>query len=325
MTWREMSGRSRPPPRTVTVGHPRPGTVPRPGKQPAGNSPPPGTTNTTRTSSKEPGPPSGAGSSTSSTPPVPRLAAVSVCRCGRDRPRPDRAGQRPAPGPYRPRLHTFRRCLRRPPTRTATEHRAQAEAYALDHDWNGAAQGSMRALVHFQEERGLFSPRPGTHRRREDVPPPHRSGRGPPPRVTDRQHREAPGRAPMTSPCRSRHGIPPLWARSRGVLLAVLLIVVAGIILAVLQQRDENGGLDPSSYDPRGSRALAALLAHDGIRVQPVDTSPLPANRQARTPPCWSPPPTGSPASSRRPCAPPQPRQMRGSCSSPEARPPSPG
>ncbi|WP_338154866.1 DUF4350 domain-containing protein [Streptomyces albidoflavus] len=79
----------------------------------------------------------------------------------------------------------------------------------------------------------------------------------------------------------------------------MLLIVVAGIILAVLQQRDENGGLDPSSYDPRGSRALAALLAHDGIRVQPVDTSPLSANRQARTPPCWSPPSTGSPASSR--------------------------
>ncbi|RPK61204.1 ATPase family associated with various cellular activities (AAA) [Streptomyces sp. ADI96-15] len=70
---------------------------------------------------------------------------------------------------------------------------------------------------------------------------------------------------------------------------------------------------------------MAALLAHDGIRVQPVDTSPLSANRQARAPPCWSPPPTGSPANSRRPCAPPQPRQMRGSCSSPEARPPSPG
>ncbi|MFI2670510.1 DUF4350 domain-containing protein [Streptomyces albidoflavus] len=73
------------------------------------------------------------------------------------------------------------------------------------------------------------------------------------------------------SPVSSR--VPPLWARSRGVLLAVLLIVVAGITLAALQQGDESGGeLDPSSYDPRGSRALAALLAHDGIRVQPADS-----------------------------------------------------
>ncbi|MFI1314208.1 DUF4350 domain-containing protein [Streptomyces albidoflavus] len=73
------------------------------------------------------------------------------------------------------------------------------------------------------------------------------------------------------SPVSSR--VPPLWARSRAVLLAVLLIVVAGITLAALQQGDESGGeLDPSSYDPRGSRALAALLAHDGVRVQPADS-----------------------------------------------------
>ncbi|MCG5121748.1 DUF4350 domain-containing protein [Streptomyces sp. T7(2022)] len=76
----------------------------------------------------------------------------------------------------------------------------------------------------------------------------------------------------MTSPSPASSRVPPLWARSRGVLLAVLLIIVAGIILAALQQGDESGELDPSSYDPRGSRALAALLAHDGIRVQPVDS-----------------------------------------------------
>lgn len=45
--------------------------------------------------------------------------------------------------------------------RTAAEHRAQAEAHALDHDWNGAVQETMRALVRSLEERGLLSPHPG--------------------------------------------------------------------------------------------------------------------------------------------------------------------
>ncbi|MEY6563824.1 DUF4129 domain-containing protein [Streptomyces sp. PGLac3x] len=45
--------------------------------------------------------------------------------------------------------------------RTAAGHRAQAEAYALDHDWNGAVQETMRALVRSLEERGLLSPHPG--------------------------------------------------------------------------------------------------------------------------------------------------------------------
>jgi hypothetical protein len=76
----------------------------------------------------------------------------------------------------------------------------------------------------------------------------------------------------MTSPAPVSSRLSPLWVRSRGVLLAVLLIAVAGITLAALQQGDERGELDPSSYDPRGSRALAALLAHDGIRIQPVDS-----------------------------------------------------
>ncbi|MDH6188993.1 hypothetical protein M2168_002025 [Streptomyces sp. CZ24] len=38
----------------------------------------------------------------------------------------------------------------------------------------------------------------------------------------------------MTSPSPASSRVPPLWARSRGVLLAVLLIIVAGITLAAL-------------------------------------------------------------------------------------------
>ncbi|MCX5460508.1 DUF4129 domain-containing protein [Streptomyces sp. FT1] len=45
--------------------------------------------------------------------------------------------------------------------RAAAEHRAQADAYALDHDWNGAVQETMRAMVRSLEERGLLSPHPG--------------------------------------------------------------------------------------------------------------------------------------------------------------------
>lgn len=161
------------------------------------------------------------------------------------------------------------------------------------------------------------------HRRRHDVPPPHRSGRGPPPRETGRHH-AGPGRAPMTSPAPVSSRLSPLWVRSRGVLLAVLLIAVAGITLAALQQGDERGELDPPPTI-RGAAGLwppSSLTTASGYsRSTP---SPLSANGQARTPPCWPPSPTGSPASNRRPCAPPRPRRTPASCSWPQERPPSP-
>ncbi|MFJ4575861.1 DUF4129 domain-containing protein [Streptomyces sp. NPDC088846] len=45
--------------------------------------------------------------------------------------------------------------------RSATEHRAAAEAHAAAHRWNEAVQERMRAIVRSLEERALLAPRPG--------------------------------------------------------------------------------------------------------------------------------------------------------------------
>ncbi|MEU7634460.1 MULTISPECIES: DUF4350 domain-containing protein [unclassified Streptomyces] len=64
-----------------------------------------------------------------------------------------------------------------------------------------------------------------------------------------------------------------LWARSRGVLLGLLLLVIGGLTLAALQSGEHNGRLDPRSADRTGSRALAQLLTAHGITTQVVTTA----------------------------------------------------
>ncbi|MFI9046823.1 DUF4350 domain-containing protein [Streptomyces sp. NPDC053427] len=73
--------------------------------------------------------------------------------------------------------------------------------------------------------------------------------------------------APSSTP--ARH----LWRRSRGPLLALLLLVVTGLILTALQSGERYGRLDPRSADRTGSRALAQLLAAQGVTTQVVTTS----------------------------------------------------
>lgn len=63
-----------------------------------------------------------------------------------------------------------------------------------------------------------------------------------------------------------------VWNRARGLLLAVLLLVVAGITLAAIQSGDQHGRLDPRSADPQGSRATAELLKDRGVSVSVVTT-----------------------------------------------------
>ncbi|MEX2975193.1 DUF4350 domain-containing protein [Streptomyces sp. C184] len=63
------------------------------------------------------------------------------------------------------------------------------------------------------------------------------------------------------------------WARSRGPLLALLLLVVSGVVLAALQSGEQHGRLDPRSTDRTGSAALAQLLASHGISTHVVTTS----------------------------------------------------
>ncbi|MEV5603083.1 DUF4350 domain-containing protein [Streptomyces sp. NPDC052299] len=63
-----------------------------------------------------------------------------------------------------------------------------------------------------------------------------------------------------------------VWRRSRGVLLAVLLLVVAATALAAARSGDQHGRLDPRSADRYGSRAIAELLKEHGISVRVVTT-----------------------------------------------------
>ncbi|MZE76171.1 DUF4350 domain-containing protein [Streptomyces xinghaiensis] len=61
-----------------------------------------------------------------------------------------------------------------------------------------------------------------------------------------------------------------LWTRSRGLLLALAVLVLAGIALAAVRSGEQHGRLDPRSADRYGSRAVAELLADRGVRTTVV-------------------------------------------------------
>lgn len=62
-------------------------------------------------------------------------------------------------------------------------------------------------------------------------------------------------------------------ARStRGPALVVGALVLVGILTGVLRAAGEGGRLDPSSYTPAGSRAVAELLRERGVQVDRADT-----------------------------------------------------
>ncbi|MFJ9029187.1 DUF4350 domain-containing protein [Streptomyces sp. NPDC102274] len=63
-----------------------------------------------------------------------------------------------------------------------------------------------------------------------------------------------------------------VWTRSRGVVLAFVILLAAGITMAALSSGDQHGRLDPRSADQFGSRAVAELLKDRGVSVEPVTT-----------------------------------------------------
>nr|WSW68924.1 DUF4350 domain-containing protein [Streptomyces sp. NBC_00995] len=63
-----------------------------------------------------------------------------------------------------------------------------------------------------------------------------------------------------------------IWVRARGLLLALLVLVTAGVALAATRSGDQHGRLDPRSADRYGSRAVAELLKDRGISVRVVTT-----------------------------------------------------
>ncbi|MFF4095658.1 DUF4350 domain-containing protein [Streptomyces sp. NPDC001834] len=63
-----------------------------------------------------------------------------------------------------------------------------------------------------------------------------------------------------------------VWSRVRGLLLALLVLVAAGVALASVRSGDQHGRLDPRSADRYGSRAVAELLKQRGVSIRVVTT-----------------------------------------------------
>ncbi|NUS80548.1 MAG: DUF4350 domain-containing protein [Streptomyces sp.] len=63
-----------------------------------------------------------------------------------------------------------------------------------------------------------------------------------------------------------------LWTRSRGITLAVVLLVAAAVAIAVIRSDARHGTLDPRAVDDHGSRAVAELLADRGVSTRVVTT-----------------------------------------------------
>jgi hypothetical protein len=63
-----------------------------------------------------------------------------------------------------------------------------------------------------------------------------------------------------------------VWTRTRGLLLAIVLLLVGAVALAALRSGGQHGRLDPRSADPYGSRAVAAILADHGVSTRVVTT-----------------------------------------------------
>ena len=61
---------------------------------------------------------------------------------------------------------------------------------------------------------------------------------------------------------------------SRGPVLVGAALLAALVVLALMGGQGGGGRLDPRSYSPAGTRALAALLARQGTPVQVVDAVP---------------------------------------------------
>ncbi|MFJ6465575.1 DUF4350 domain-containing protein [Streptomyces sp. NPDC091387] len=77
----------------------------------------------------------------------------------------------------------------------------------------------------------------------------------------------------VTAPSSSAAPAPrQVWNRIRGLLLAVLVLVAAGVALAATHSGDRHGRLDPRSADRSGSRAVAELLKDRGVSVRVVTT-----------------------------------------------------
>ncbi|MFD8448836.1 DUF4350 domain-containing protein [Streptomyces coelicoflavus] len=63
-----------------------------------------------------------------------------------------------------------------------------------------------------------------------------------------------------------------VWTRTRGIALALVLLLAGAVAIAVVRSDTRHGALDPRSADPYGSRAVAELLADRGVSTRVVTT-----------------------------------------------------
>ncbi|GGY06201.1 DUF4350 domain-containing protein [Streptomyces minutiscleroticus] len=63
-----------------------------------------------------------------------------------------------------------------------------------------------------------------------------------------------------------------LWTRTRGIVLALVVLLVGAAVIAVVRSGEQRGSLDPRSATPYGSRAVAELLADRGVSTRVVTT-----------------------------------------------------
>ncbi|MDN3297508.1 DUF4350 domain-containing protein [Streptomyces ficellus] len=78
----------------------------------------------------------------------------------------------------------------------------------------------------------------------------------------------------MTSTATTSTSLTPhqMWTRARGLLLAIAILIMAGIVMALVRSGTQHGHLDPRSADPNGSRAVAELLKQRGVTTRVVTT-----------------------------------------------------
>ncbi|MFE9606915.1 DUF4350 domain-containing protein [Streptomyces sp. NPDC006012] len=63
-----------------------------------------------------------------------------------------------------------------------------------------------------------------------------------------------------------------VWTRTRGIVLALVLLLAGAVAIALVRSDARHGALDPRSADPYGSRAIAELLAGHGVSTRVVTT-----------------------------------------------------
>lgn len=83
-----------------------------------------------------------------------------------------------------------------------------------------------------------------------------------------------PASGPPDAPSTSTAPTPrQLWTRTRGIVLAAVVLLGTAIAIAAVRSNAEHGSLDPRSADPYGSRAVAELLADRGVSTRVVTTT----------------------------------------------------